>query len=151
MSPRLYNLSLFPREGGRGTFLEVLACCVTPFARQRLKPFSSPPKLCLHISFQHRCTESQDFGIISTAFPYDSGLGRVTCFQQWYVSKQNSSAGLRNTCLIGLTHSCSSALASLLEDATMEQWLGQSNIPAEGSNNVQLTPWVYCLNPTNIS
>ena len=48
---------------------------------------------------------------LSTAFLSDSGLGHVTCFDQWHVSKQDSSGGgARNTCMVGITYSCSSAL-----------------------------------------
>lgn len=71
---------------------------------------------------------------------YDSGLGCVTCFHQWDISKQFKWR-LEKHCTIGLPHYSSCALASLLETRTVEQWLGQSSYPVERSNNVQLTPW----------
>ena len=45
--------------------LETLACSVSPFSWQRIKLSAFcffPPKLSLHTSFQHQCTESQDSG-----------------------------------------------------------------------------------------
>ena len=71
---------------------------------------------------------------------YHSGLGCVTCFHQWDISK-HFKWRLEERYMIGLPHSSSFALASLLEARTVEQWLGKSNYPIERSNNVQLTPW----------
>ena len=60
MSPRLYKLSLFPREGGHSSWGTSLLCF--PLCQAKIKAiFLIAPKLCRHISFHHWCTESQDF------------------------------------------------------------------------------------------
>lgn len=72
---------------------------------------------------------------------YDSGLGCVTCFHQWDISK-HFKWRLEKHYTIALPHSSSFALASLLETTrTVEKWLGQSNYSVERLNNVQLTSW----------
>ena len=56
----LYNLSLFSREGN--IIPEALAYSVPSLPGKEIKPLLPSPKLCLHISVRHWCTESQDFG-----------------------------------------------------------------------------------------
>ena len=72
---------------------------------------------------------------------YDSGLGCVTCFHQWDISK-HFKWRLEKHYTIGLPHSSSFALASLLETRTVEKWLGNPII--------QLRDWTTCSSPLGL-
>lgn len=58
-----YKPPSVPHGRGGGVVLKAGAFSVSPFSWQRTKLFCLwffPPKLSLHISFQHQCAESQD-------------------------------------------------------------------------------------------
>ena len=46
----------------------------------------------------------------SMPLPVDAGLGHVTCFGQWKVSRHGASRGLKPACAGGRAHACSCLL-----------------------------------------
>lgn len=92
----------------------------------------------------------------STAISSDPGFGHWVsiwstrfCFDEWYVSKQDSRGGSQHTCMIGLIHSAplpwswEPAWARVQEGGTVEPCWGNPHYPSGGHprpNSMQPAP-----------